>query len=59
MAVAVYLPPLGAVKAAISVRVGVASTPSCELREDALVVGAALPVPFWVWKSVTSGSRRL
>ena len=49
MAVAVYLPPLGAVKAAISVRVGEASSLCSELREDAVVVGAALPVPFWVW----------
>jgi hypothetical protein len=59
MAVAVYLPPLGAVKAAISVRVGEASSVCSALLRAEVVVGAALPVPFWVWKSVTSGSRRL
>ena len=59
MAVAVYLPPLGAVKAAISVRVGEVAAPAAlEVREDA-VVGDALLVTFWVSKSVTSGSRRL
>jgi len=52
MAVAVYLPPLGAVKAAISVRVGEASP---LLLAEEVVAGE---VPFWVWKSVTSGSRR-
>jgi hypothetical protein len=59
MAVPVYLPPLGAVKAAISVRVGEASSVCAEERPEEVVEGAALPVPFWVWKSVTSGSRRL
>jgi threonine/homoserine efflux transporter RhtA len=53
MAVAVYLPPLGAVKAATSVMEGEAADPAAEVA----VVDAA--VPFWVSKFVTSGSRTL
>lgn len=52
MAVAVYLPPPGTVKAATSVREGAAVVSGRLLA--AVVEGA---VPFWVVKSVTSGSR--
>lgn len=51
MAVAVYLPPLGAVKAAIWVREGEAAVSASLLVLLADVVGEA--VVFWVCKSVT------
>jgi hypothetical protein len=57
MAVAVYFPPLGAVKAAISVMEGEAADPAAAAVLLVAVVEAA--VPFWVSKFVTSGSRRL
>jgi hypothetical protein len=49
---------LGTVKAAISVMVGESVDWVALLSEDAVAVGEE-SVPFWVWKSVTSGSRRL
>lgn len=56
MTVAVHLPPFGAVKPAISVTAGVAAA-SLDAEELSAAVDEA--VPFCVWKSVTSGSRRL
>lgn len=52
MKVPVYLPPLGAVKPAISVTSGEEVVPTAELL-------TVVVVAFWVWKSVTSGSRML
>lgn len=57
MAVAVHFPPLFAVKPAISVMDGEAVALVLSVGEA--LVGVAAAVPFCVWKSVMSGSRRL
>lgn len=57
MAVAVHFPPLLAVKPAILVMDGEAVALVLSMGEVLVAVAGA--VPFCVWKSVMSGSRRL